>query len=498
MASAASPLAADMDTAPDQQPDKPSNTESYDSVEDNPFISVKTDPRSTFSIDVDTASYSLVRRFLTQNGQLPPKGAVRIEELINYFSYSYPKPDPGNLFTVSTEVNEAPWAKGHRLVRIGLKAREVTNAQRPAANLVFLLDVSGSMENPNKLPLLKRAFRMLVDQLDHRDHVSIVVYAGASGLVLPPTSGDQRGEILSAMDRLQAGGSTNAGDGIELAYAMAQKNFVPGGVNRVLLATDGDFNVGVTNQSDLVDMVQAKAKGGVFLSVLGFGMGNYKDSTLEKLADKGNGNYSYVDNIGEAKKVLGEQAAGTLVTIAKDVKIQVEMNPLVVQSFRLIGYENRVLAHQDFNDDNKDAGDIGAGHTVTALYEIVPVGAKPAAGSVDGLKYQSPGQPSAAAGSGEMMTVKLRYKQPEGDKSQLLEFPVRDGRKELSQASADFRFASAVAGFGMLLRNSPHKGTASYASVLELARSGIGSGRDQEARQELVTLVQRAESLSGR
>ncbi len=423
---------------------------------------------------------------------------MRIEELINYFSYSYPKPDPGNLFTVSTEVNEAPWAKGHRLVRIGLKAREVSNAQRPAANLVFLLDVSGSMEDPNKLPLLKRAFRMLVDQLDHRDHVSIVVYAGASGLVLPPTSGDQRGEILSAMDCLQAGGSTNAGDGIELAYAMAQKNFVPGGVNRVLLATDGDFNVGATSQSDLVDLVQEKAKSGVFLSVLGFGMGNYKDSTLEKLADKGNGNYSYVDNIGEARKVLGEQAAGTLVTIAKDVKIQVEMNPLVVQSFRLIGYENRVLAHQDFNDDKKDAGDIGAGHTVTALYEIVPVGAKPAAGSVDGLKYQSPGQPSAAAGSGELMTVKLRYKQPEGDKSQLLEFPVRDARKELSQASADFRFASAVAGFGMLLRNSPHKGTTSYASVLELARSGIGNGRDQEARQELVTLVQRAESLSGR
>ncbi|MCA9596532.1 MAG: VWA domain-containing protein [Myxococcales bacterium] len=479
--------------APDRQPDH--NTESYDSLQDNPFISVKTDPRSTFSIDVDTASYSLVRRFLTQNGRLPPKGAVRIEEMINYFSYQYPQPNDGKPFSVTTEVNQAPWAKDHRLVRIGIKAKEVTAATRPPVNLVFLLDVSGSMNAANKLPLLKRAFRMLVEQLDHRDRVSIVVYAGASGLVLPPTAGDQQGEILAALDRLEAGGSTNAGDGIELAYAMAEKNFEKGGVNRVLLATDGDFNVGVTNQSDLVDLVQNKAKSGVFLSVLGFGMGNYKDSTLEKLADKGNGNYAYVDSASEARKVLGEQAAGTLITVAKDVKIQVEMNPAVVQSFRLIGYENRVLAHQDFNDDTKDAGDIGAGHTVTALYEIVPVGAKPPQGGVDDLKYQAPGQPSAAAASGELLTLKLRYKQPDGNTSQLLEFPVRDGGQEPSRASTDFRFASAVAGFGMLLRDSPHKGTASYQSVLSLAREGVGSGRDQSARRELVGLIEKAQEL---
>jgi Ca-activated chloride channel homolog len=474
------------------------NTESYDKFADNPFIRVAVDPRSTFSIDVDTASYSMVRRFLLQDGALPPKGAVRIEELLNYFSYDYPAARPGDVFTVSTEVNEAPWAKGHRLVRIGIKAKEVPAADRPASNLVFLIDTSGSMNAENKLPLLKRAFKLLTQQLDRRDHVSIVTYAGSSGLVLPPTSADKKGEILAALDRLEAGGSTNGGQGIELAYATAAEHLVRGGTNRVILATDGDFNVGTTNQSALVDLIEGKAKSGVFLSVLGFGMGNYKDSTLEKLADKGNGNYAYIDDFAEAKKVFGEQVSGTLVTVAKDVKIQLELNPKRVEAFRLLGYENRVLAHQDFNDDKKDAGDIGAGHTVTALYELVPAGGKVPNGGVDDLRYQELPPLKAAAGSGELMTVKLRYKMPDGQTSQLIELPVRDERESLGSASPDFRFAAAVASFGMLLRDSQFKGDASYAKTLELAESGVGDGRDAAARRELVTLVRKAQSLAGR
>jgi Ca-activated chloride channel homolog len=474
------------------------STESYDKFEDNPFIRVATDPRSTFSIDVDTASYSMVRRFLTQDGQLPPKGAVRIEELLNYFSYSYPAARPGELFTVSTEVNDAPWAKGHRLVRIGIKAKDVQMKQRPASNLVFLLDTSGSMNEPNKLPLLKQAFRMLAEQLDERDRVAIVAYAGSSGLVLPPTPGDRKSEIFSALDRLEAGGSTNGGQGIELAYAEAAQALVKGGTNRVILATDGDFNVGTTSQSELMDLITEKAKGGVFLSVLGFGMGNYKDSTLEKLADKGNGNYAYIDNAAEAKKVMVEQGTGTLITVAKDVKIQIELNPKAVEAFRLIGYENRVLAHQDFNDDKKDAGEIGAGHTVTALYEIIPLGGKVPGPSVDGLKYQTPPSPSPAAASGELMTVKLRYKLPEGDQSKLLELAVQDGDATLAGASPDFRFAAAVASFGMLLRSSPFKGDANWAQTIALAQGGIGDSRDAAARRELVELAKKAESLSGR
>ncbi len=482
------------DEGPGQEP----STNAFDSFEDNPFVRVAVNPRSTFSIDVDTASYAVVRSLL-RDGQLPPKGAVRIEELINYFSYSYPEPKPGGLFTVSTEVSQAPWATSHRLVRIGIKGKDIPMAQRPASNLVFLLDVSGSMEAPNKLPLLKRAFRLLVEQLDERDHVSIVVYAGASGVVLPPTAANRQSEILGALDRLDAGGSTNGGEGIQLAYEMAQKSFARGGTNRVILATDGDFNVGVSNQSDLVDLIEKKAKSGVFLSVLGFGMGNYKDSSLEKLADKGNGNYAYIDDIGEARKVLVEQGAGTLVTIAKDVKIQVEFNPREVAAFRLIGYENRVMAHQDFNDDKKDAGDIGAGHTVTALYEIVPAGQKVPGPGVDGLKYQAPPAASASpANAGELMTVKLRYKLPEGDTSRLLEMTVADSKKPVTEASTDFRFAAAVASFGMLLRSSPHKGDASYASVLSLSEGALGNGRDRDLRQELVTLVRTAQRLSGR
>ncbi len=464
--------------------------ETYDRFDDNPFTRVEADPRSTFSIDVDTASYALVRRFLNQN-QAPPKGAVRIEELVNYFSYAYAEPHGGAPFSLNADVANAPWAPDHRLVRVGLKARHVGAATRQPANLVFLIDVSGSMEEPNKLPLVKEGLTMLARQLDERDHVSIVVYAGASGLVLPPTSGSDKGQILGALDRLQAGGSTNGGQGIELAYATAERNFVRGGINRVILATDGDFNVGVTSQSDLVDLIQRKAKSGVFLSVLGFGQGNYQDSMLEKLADKGNGNYSYIDGSSEARKVLVQQASSTLITVAKDVKIQVEFNPREVEAFRLIGYENRKLAHRDFNDDRKDAGEIGADHTVTALYELIPAGGRVPGASVDDLKYQKPARPRGRDEfSGELLQLKLRYKLPNEDTSRLTALAVRDERRPMS---ADFRFAAAVAEFGMLLRNSPYQGSSTWSGVLELAQPSVGDGRDREARREFLDLVRKAE-----
>jgi Ca-activated chloride channel homolog len=464
------------------------NREAYDKFDDNPFIRVATDPRSTFSIDVDTASYALVRRHLT-DGTLPPKGAVRIEELVNYFSYAYPEPEAGRPFAVHTELGEAPWAKQHRLLRIGLKGKHIAPAQVPGANLVFLIDVSGSMLEQNKLPLLKRAFSLLVQQLGAEDRVSIVVYAGASGLALPPTPGNDRRAILGALERLEAGGSTNGGEGIRLAYRTASEQLIDNGINRVILATDGDFNVGVTSQSELIELIEQQARTGVFLSVLGFGGGNYNDSTLEKLANKGNGNYAYIDTLAEARKVLVEQATGTLMTIAKDVKIQIELNPESVEAFRLIGYENRVLAHQDFNDDTKDAGEIGADHTVTALYEIVPAGRGLPVPGVDPLKYQAPGQPLPAAKSGELATIKLRYKLPDGEKSELFEVVVRDSPAR--QSSADFRFAAAVAEFGMLLRNSPYKGSASYEQVVALASDTAGD----ERRREFVGLVKRAQSL---
>jgi Ca-activated chloride channel family protein len=461
--------------------------EAYDHFSDNPFIRVATDPRSTFSIDVDTASYSLIRRHLT-DGQLPPKGAVRIEEMINYFSYAYPEPEGDRPFSVSSEVGAAPWAPQHRLLKLGLKGKHVTPAEVPGTNLVFLIDTSGSMNDENKLPLLKQSFALLVQQLDAIDRVSIVAYAGSAGVVLPPTPGDQRGAIVGALDRLEAGGSTNGGEGIQLAYKLAAEGFVKGGINRVVLATDGDFNVGVTSQSDLIDLVEQKAKTGVFVSVLGFGSGNTNDSTMEKLADKGNGNYAYIDTLNEAKKVLVEQATGTLMTIAKDVKIQIEFNPAEVAAFRLIGYENRVLAHQDFNDDKKDAGEIGADHTVTALYEIVPAGGGLAIPGADPLKYQAPGAPTGKAAKGELGTVKLRYKAPSGDTSQLMEVVVRDAD---ARESNDFRFAAAVAQFGMLLRDSPHKGSSTYADVVRLA----SAGELDERRREFVELAKKAELL---
>ncbi|MEM9453688.1 MAG: VWA domain-containing protein [Myxococcota bacterium] len=471
------------------------SAEAYDHIAENDFVAVADDPRSTFSIDVDTASYSNMRRFLS-DGTMPPPDSVRIEEMINYFSYDYRSPAGGDPFSMTAEVGTCPWNETHRLVHVGLQGKIIDQSEVPARNLVFLFDVSGSMNNADKLPLLKRAFSLLADNLRPKDKVSIVVYAGASGVVLPPTSGTDKGEILAALDRLEAGGSTNGGAGIHSAYAMAQKGFIQGGINRVILATDGDFNVGTTSEGDLVRLIEDKRKSGVFLSVLGFGSGNLKDSTMEKLADKGNGNYAYIDSIAEARKVLVEEAGATLVTIAKDVKIQVEFNPAEVASFRLVGYENRKLAHSDFNDDTKDAGEIGAGHSVTALYEVVPVGA-PGAPKVDALKYQGRSKLSAAASSGELMTVKIRYKEPEGSTSRLLSFPIDDADRSLADTSRDFRFSAAVAGFGMLLRGSAHKGDATWTSIRALAEQAKGSD-PHGRRDELVRLIDKATSLSGR
>ena len=471
----------------------PWSRDRFDHFVENPFVRVKDDARSTFSIDVDTASYALVRSQLAR-GQKPPGGAVRIEELVNYFDYHYPQPPAGAAFAVAAHVTEAPWSPRHRLLRIGIQGKDVDLSQRPAANLVFLLDVSGSMEPANKLPLLKRGLRLLVEQLEARDRVSMVVYAGASGLVLPPTPGSHRQRILRAIDQLDAGGSTNGGEGIQLAYAQAKQSFVPGGINRVLLATDGDFNVGVTSQSELVSLIQKQAKQGVFLSVLGFGQGNYNDSTLEKLADQGNGNYAYIDKLSEARKVLVEQASGTLMTIAKDVKLQLEFNPRKVEAYRLIGYENRVLEHRDFNDDRKDAGELGAGHTVTALYEVIPAGMRVPEPTVDGLKYQAPAALTAAADTEEFVTVKLRYKAPDADRSRLLEVPVQDGGSEFARATGDFRFAACVAAFGMLLRDSSYRGNWTLDDIRRVA-SSLTEG--DEHRGEFVTLLDQARSVVG-
>jgi Ca-activated chloride channel family protein len=484
-----------------RQPDGGPNTEAYDRIVDNGFVRVADQPLSTFSIDVDTASYSNVRRYLS-SGALPPKDAVRIEEMVNYFPYRYAPPAAGDTtpFAAYVEVAGCPWASNHRLVRIGLKGREIAHDKRPPSNLVFLIDVSGSMEPENKLPLVKQGLRMLVRELNENDRVAIVVYAGSSGVLLPTTTGDQKGTLLGAVDALGAGGSTNGAGGIERAYDLAVQNFRKGGVNRVLLCTDGDFNVGITDPGALTRLIEDKAKTGVFLSVLGFGMGNLKDATMEKLADKGNGNYAYVDNVNEARKVLVEQMSGTLVTIAKDVKTQVEFNPAKVSAYRLVGYENRLLAREDFNDDTKDAGEIGAGHTVTALYEVVPAGAGAGVADVtrpkvDAMKYQKKSAPAPAADANdELLTVKLRYKEPDGKTSRLLEFPLTDGGASYAKASEDFKFAASVAAFGMILRDSPHKGTATLGAVLELAQEGLGPD-EGGYRAEFLTLVQKAQAI---
>ncbi|MDT5295036.1 MAG: Ca-activated chloride channel [Acidobacteriota bacterium] len=470
--------------------------ESYAKIDENPFLEAARAPLSTFSIDVDTASYSNTRRFLN-DGQMPPKDAVRIEELVNYFTYDYPQPTGAAPFSVTAEVADCPWNAQHRLVHVGLQGKKIATEDLPPANLVFLIDVSGSMEEPRKLPLVKSSLRTLAEQLSGRDRVAIVVYAGNSGLVLPSTPGDQKGEIISALDRLEAGGSTNGGSGIQLAYRVAQDNFIRGGTNRVILATDGDFNVGMTGDDELVRLIEEKRRGGVFLSVLGFGAGNLNDSMMEKLADKGNGNYAYIDTQAEAQKALGEQVGGTLATIAKDVKIQVEFNPRAVAGYRLIGYENRLLAARDFNDDKKDAGEIGAGHTVTALYEIVPAGQKVENPGVDELKYGPPAAQveQSAPGGGELLTVKLRYKEPDGDVSKPLNVGVVDSHASYRNASENFKFSAAVAEFGMLLRDSRYKGQSSYDAALALARASAGADL-RGYRTEFVRLVETAKGLS--
>ncbi len=482
-------------------PESP-GSEAYKQIIDNGFLRVSDQPLSTFSIDVDTASYANVRRFL-DSGQLPPPDAVRVEELINYFDYAYPAPTDGTPFAAHFEAAACPWAPAHTLVRIGLKGREVPRAQRPATNLVFLIDVSGSMQPENKLPLVKRAMAMLTRQLDERDRVSIVTYASGVNLALPVTNASRQDVILSAIDQLGAGGSTNGAGGIQLAYQSARENFLPGGVNRVILATDGDFNVGISDNDSLLSMIQNEAKSNVFLSVFGFGMGNLKDDKLEMLADKGNGVYGYIDSESEARKVFVEEFSGTLVTIAKDVKIQVEFNPARVAAYRLIGYENRALAAQDFNDDRKDAGEIGAGHTVTALYEIVPADQAIPAGTEDTLRYQTGGAapeaaPQAAAPAAspahadELMLVKLRYKEPEGAESKLLEFPLKDQVSE--SPSADLKFASAVAAFGKLLRGNPLGSGLSYDTMMQLAQAGLAAS-DDPRRAEMIHLMLQARPL---
>ncbi len=468
------------------------DTESYDAIDENPFLDPRHDPRSTFSIDVDTASYANVRRFL-RGGSLPPAGAVRIEELVNYFSYDYPAPRGNDPFSVDVEIGPAPWNERHRLARIGIQGVTMEAGERPDANLVFLLDVSGSMQAPNKLPLLQHAMRLLLDGLGDDDRVAIVVYAGAAGTVLPPTAASDRASILEAIESLEAGGSTAGGAGIRLAYATAREQFEPGAANRVILCTDGDFNVGVTNRSDLVELIEDQASEGIFLTVLGFGMGNYKDATLEQLADRGNGNYAYIDTRHEARKVLVEEVGGTLVTIAKDVKIQVEFNPAEVASYRLIGYENRLLHTRDFNDDTRDAGEIGAGHAVTALYEIVPAGETAGVPPVDPLKYQETVERDGAGTGGELLTLKVRYKTPQASTSRLLEMPIVDDGT--AKTSDDFRFAAAVAGFGMLLRGSEHLGDRfDLGRVEELARESLGEDSGGY-RTEFVDLVGAARRL---
>ncbi|QHS62094.1 YfbK domain-containing protein [Chitinophaga agri] len=473
-------------------PQSEPNTEDYSAVNENSFHTVSSNPLSTFSIDVDRASYANIRRFLNE-GNMPPVDAVRVEEMINYFDYQYTNPTDDAPVAIYTDMAACPWNTTHQLVRIALKGKDVAKENLPPSNLVFLIDVSGSMGESRKLPLVKQAFKALVNQLRPVDKVAIVVYAGAAGLVLPSTPGSQKTAILDALDRLEAGGSTAGGAGIKLAYETAAEHLVKKGNNRVIIATDGDFNVGQSSDGELQRLIENEREKGIFLSVLGFGMGNYKDNKLEILADKGNGNYAYIDNYEEARRMFVTEFGGTLFTIAKDVKLQIEFNPKYVQSYRLVGYENRLLNDEDFNNDKKDAGDMGAGHTVTALYEIVPVGAAVAQPGTDPLKYQ---QNKAVAGnSNEVLTVKMRYKAPEGQQSKLVTKVLDWKQQDISQAPEDFRMAAAVADFGLLLRNSEHKGNATYEQVLKLA--GNARGKDEEGyRAEFIQLVKKAQLIS--
>ena len=463
--------------------------ESYDTITENPFIATLNDPLSTFSIDVDTASYANVRRWLT-GGNLPPVGAVRVEEMINYFSYHYPEPENEPL-GITAELGPCPWQPENKLVRIGIKSKDLDPEHIPPSNLVFLIDVSGSMNQTNKLPLLKQSMLMLVDQLTDQDKVSIVVYAGADRVILPPTRGDQKEQIRKAITTLSSGGSTHASSGILTAYELAKQSFIKNGNNRIILASDGDFNVGVTSRGELERLVTKERESGVFLTILGFGMGNYHDDTMEILADKGNGNYSYIDSLLEAKKVLIKERAGTLFTLARDVKLQIEFNSSKVGGYRLIGYENRALADEDFNNDKKDAGEIGAGHTVTALYELLPAGSKKIP-SVDPLKYSTTSQ--RANTSNEVLTIKLRFKPLNTNESFLLTKAVTETSKSFSATSDDFRFAATVAGYGMLLRHSKHIDQFSYSKLIAMAKNSRGT--DEEGyRAEFVHLLEMSELL---
>lgn len=472
------------------------NTEDYDKITENRFLKVTDNPLSTFSIDVDAASYSNIRRYLN-GGQLPPAGSVRIEEMVNYFHYEYPQPEKEDPFSINTEISDAPWNKDHKLVLINLQGKKIPTESLPASNIVFLIDVSGSMQGPERLGLVKASMKMLVDQLREQDKVAMVVYAGAAGLVLSPTSGAEKTKIKDAIDRLEAGGSTAGGAGIKLAYKTAKEYFVKGGNNRVILCTDGDFNVGESSDDAMERLIEEERKSGVFLTVLGYGMGNYKDNKMQKLADKGNGNHAYIDGMSEAKKVLVSEFGGTLFTIAKDVKLQIEFNPAKVQGYRLIGYENRMLAKEDFNDDKKDAGELGSGHTVTALYEVIPIGVKDTfLTKVDDLKYQkNKTDPGKSSNNGEILTVKFRYKAPDGDVSKLIEHPVMDEQVNIAKTSNNFRFAAAVAELGMLLRNSEFKSNASFVNVIRMAKKA--KGNDEEGyRSEFIRLAEHAQMLS--
>lgn len=470
------------------------NTEEYDVIRETGFLVSKKNPLSTFSIDVDAASYSNLRRVIN-NGGRPSKDMARIEEMVNYFTYDYKDPEGEHPFSIATEVSQAPWNREHKLVHIGLQGKKLDYEQLKPSNLVFLIDASGSMSAPNKLPLLKSSMKLLVNGLSSKDRVAIVAYAGAAGLVLPSTPANNKEEIIQALDRLSAGGSTAGGAGIELAYKVAIDNLLEDGNNRVILATDGDFNVGVSSTSDLVRMIEEKRKAGVYLTITGFGMGNYKDGRMEQISNAGNGNYFYIDNIKEAKKVFVKEMRANLFTIAKDVKIQVEFNPAKVQAYRLIGYENRMLQAEDFNDDKKDAGELGAGHTVTALYEVIPVGVESTfIRDVDELKYQSTPDVTSSR-SDELLTVKFRYKRPKEDRSRLITQTLKDKEVKLDRSSNNFRWSAAVAEYGMLIRESEFKGASSYQQVLTLA---IGAqGDDPEGyRAEFIDMVRSSQLLA--
>jgi Ca-activated chloride channel family protein len=472
------------------------NTEEYTYIAENGYKKPTAEPLSTFSIDVDGASYANARRYL-KDGSLPPVDAVRVEECINYFSYEYPEPSGEDPFSITTELAESPWNEGHYLLHIGLKGMEKPTEEMPRNNLVFLLDVSGSMQAYNKLELVKKSLKMLVNQLNDDDRIAIVVYAGASGLALPSTKVANKQRVLETLDRLRAGGSTAGAEGIQLAYKVANENFVKNGNNRIILCTDGDFNVGISSQSELVRLIEGKRDNGIFLSVFGFGMGNLKDNKMEQLANHGNGTYNYIDNLNEAQKVFVNEAGSTLLTIAKDVKIQVEFNPENVAAYRLIGYENRLLNAEDFNNDKKDAGEIGAGHTVTAIYEIVPLGVKMPEGlSVDPLKYQKAEKRNVKLGA-ELATVKFRYKQPMGSKSKLLSVVVKNQPQSFKQSSTNMRFSAAVASWAMLLRNSPFQGNTSYDSILDWSLTSRGTD-EFGYRGEFIQLVRLSKELDKR